>query len=205
MENFSEFAAFATTFPVGILSLPICLLTFYWFLSFLGLVDLDFDFDLELESGFLSFAGLGQVPLAVGLTIWFTLSWIVLSALVFYVSPILLMDRSNYLMIAIELAYFISSLVITMPLTKWCARKLSPLFKIEEGLKNRELVGNNGVVISTGINAEYGEVEVTAEGGFKMRVDAVTHIEESFEKGDKVIVADFNEEKSKYIVTKSNF
>jgi hypothetical protein len=201
MDNFIQFA---TTYPVGILSLPICLLAFYWSLSLLGLVDLDFDFDLDFDTGPFSFAGLGQVPLAVGLTIWFTFSWIILSACVFYVSPIVPLDRENYLMIGLELLYVPISLVMTMPLTKWCAGKLSPIFKITEGVKNHELVGCKGIVISPSINDQFGDVEVTKEGGYKMRIKAVTHIEESFEKGDKIIVVDYNEDESQYIVTKSN-
>ena len=205
MDTFSQFAAFATTYPVAILSAPICLLVFYWFLALLGLFEVDADFDLDFDSGFLSYAGLSQVPLALGLTIWFVLAWIVLTTCVYYISPLLIMDRDSILMVAIEAAYVLTSLVVTMPITKWCSSKLAPLFKIKEGVKNNELVGSKGIVISTEITDKYGEVEVTTGEGFKMRISALTHINESFEKGDRVTVVDFNEENEQYIVTKSNF
>lgn len=200
-----SFLAFATGWPVGILSLPLCLLAIWWAVSLLGVVDFDpeFDVDIETGSGPLVWAGIGQVPLKVGLTVWFVFSWIVVCMLAAYVSPILPLAKDNLIMQIIEGSYAFIALAVTMPATKIAVKPLIPIFAIKEGPKNSDMVGCEGVVVSPEITETYGDVEVKAENGHRARISAVTYTNESFQKGDKVVVVSFEEDKQKYIVTKT--
>lgn len=201
MDNF---LILATGWPLGLISAPICIMIFWWLLSAIGLFDFDLDFDIESISGPLVWANFNEVPLKVGLTVWLLTAWVVAVLFKFTVSPLISFDDDNIFKMIVEGSYIILSFGIALVPTKYICLKLSPAFQIQQGMSSSDIVGKEGVVISSTITDTYGEIDVFAENGFRVRVSAISFSSELFKKGDKVIVADIDD-KNKAIVAKFNF
>lgn len=203
-KHMDQFLNIATSWPIAILTLPLCLLIVWWMISLIGIFDFDTDIGVDANIGPLVYAGIGKVPLKIGLSIWVISSWLIAYMLVGAFPFLVPAEEANPMAYLSGFASIALSLVVAMPITKLIIKPLIPLFSIKEGIKNTDLIGCGGIVISPYISEKYGDVEVLAENGHRIRISAVTYTQEPFQKGDKIVVVSFEEDLNKYVVTKTN-
>lgn len=94
------------------------------------------------------------------------------------------------------------SLLIATVVTAGLARAAGKIFSTDgqEAAKRSQLVGSTGVVISTRVDHEFGEVRLRAPGGVTVRVIVTTEDDAPIAEGREVVVTEFDRERDRLVV-----
>ncbi len=184
------------------------LVLLYWFFVILGAVDIDVidmdwlpDLDGDAEGsfvhGFFQFLGIGEVPIILIISVMVLLGWTFAMIGTHYLN-----SGGSALIGAGLLA---GNCVLTLLLTGLMIRPLqtlfSPLHKTD--LEKQKVVFKTGVVISSEVNATFGQVEI-ATGEAPITINARAEEGRAIPKGEKVLVYDEDKERGLYFVEKYN-
>ena len=202
----NDLISLLTTVPTALFSLPLMLLSFYWFISIIAGLDQDLGLDAHSQGIFVHF-GLGRVPFCVGLTIFFLLGTI-FSALAqdlalslifnFYAEDF---NPYNIFYIAISLAVAFGCAIPSLAFTSYITRKLAPAFKQVEGELQFVYEGKKAKVSSSKVTSEFGEILIN-DGICDHRLFAHTSEDQELKIGDEVVIVNFDSDKKSYLVEK---
>ncbi len=146
--------------------------------------EVDGDGESESEHSFLDLLGVGRIP--------FSLAWQT-GAIAFALTGLLL--NANYAGGApppITLLWTVpAGIVASLAGIAGAARLLGPLFTPQEATSREALVGREGVVISSRVTPEFGEVRIRDDHGHDLRVICrLAPGEDSVGEGKHVVVVD---------------
>lgn len=189
----------------------------YWVAVILGALDvgfLDFDLDPDFETdveievdvgsevgaeggagfteSFLSFFNLGKVPVMVVFSFFSISFWL------------LALNVNHYFGIEITglaVLFHFPMMVVSLLVAKYCTWPLIPVFQAlnQEGRSKHDLVGTLGVTVIPLEQHKLGQVKVKKdEDSFVIKVK--THHPEPIKKGQQVIVIEYKETESYYLV-----
>ncbi len=207
---------FATSlgFPTVIWTFFLCIAAFYWLSAIFGIFDLDIldgDIDIDLESssdlesgseglggltGFLFTFGLTGVPVTVVFTLMAATGWIACYFLDLYLLPLLVIDWLYFLGagVALLISFFVS--VVT---TAVLIRPLKGLFQNHTAATSSSLLGQTGTVTTGSVTNQFGQAELD-DGGAGLILQIRAPDNNLIKKGDKVTLAEYNEEENTYRV-----
>jgi membrane protein implicated in regulation of membrane protease activity len=95
------------------------------------------------------------------------------------------------------------SLTVAFTLTSLVARAAAKIFSSEgqEASRRAQLVGSSGVVISSKVDREFGEVRLSAPGGVTIRVIVTTEDDTPIAEGREIVVTDYDRDRDRLIVS----
>jgi len=199
------FLHIALSFPTLIFSVLLGAALVYWLLAMTGLVDMegfqvtalpDGDgIDVGGLSGVLMKAGLDGMPLALILTVLGFLAW-----LACYFTDYLLLrqvegDLLRYLMGA---GTVVVATLVALPFTGLALRPFRGLFVKVQAVDSVSLLGRAAIVRSPSVSLHTGTAELDDGGaGLILQVRAEPG---QFERGDRVVLVDYNDKANTYRV-----
>lgn len=159
------FFAVAFSFPTVVFSVFLCVAIIYWFISLLGMGDIDADGDIGVGgdfSGLMVTLGLQGVPLPLVLTLLFLSGWLT-SYFVDLVFGSLV--PAGFLYWLYGVAVMFAALIVAVLVTSIVVRPLRPLFRraFLQPLQKR-IVGTPCVVISSKVTEKKGRGETVLDG-----------------------------------------
>ncbi|WP_306640111.1 OB-fold-containig protein [Sanyastnella coralliicola] len=192
LEFFNTVFSPANVISSGLLMLVVV----YWITVMLGAVDLDFlDFDIDIDGDvdmdadvdqggllwlnhILTFFNLGKIPFMV----W--LSFLSLPLWLLHVNANNLLGIESFLF---GLITFLPALIVGLFIAKFATWPFVGLFnKLEEGTKEKVILGKVGTVIINATHDSRGQAEVESAGSYLM-LYIVTRKGVEVKKGDKVL------------------
>lgn len=202
-QNIASFPTVVFTFP-----LIVCLL--YWLVAVLGLVDLDvLDLDVpegDLDggsdtganalAGLLLKLGLTGVPLTIVISFLSLFGWLISYFLVHFGFQWIPGGILQYLA---GIPVVIASLYIAVLITAQVIKPLRPFFANMYQETVKHVLGQTAIVRSSRVDAGFGEV-LLADGGAGLIFKARTTGDETFAKGDRVVLLEYLEAVNAYRV-----
>ncbi|MCP4692771.1 MAG: DUF1449 family protein [Desulfobacterales bacterium] len=184
------------------------LVLLYWVFVILGAADIDvIDMewlpDLDADSpggfihGFFQFLGIGEVPIILIISILVLFGWSFAMLGTYYLNS----EGSALKGFALLAANCVAAVIFTGFLIRPLQTLFSPLHKTEK--EKQKVVYKTGVVISSEVNATFGQVEI-ATGEAPITINARADEGQVIKKGEQVIVYDEDREKGVYFVEKYN-
>jgi membrane protein implicated in regulation of membrane protease activity len=94
------------------------------------------------------------------------------------------------------------AIAIALTLTSALARVAGRIFSTEgqEASRRSQLVGSTGVVISSRVDREFGEVRISTPTGVTVRVIVSTEDEQPIAEGNQVVVTEYDRERDRLVV-----
>ncbi len=94
------------------------------------------------------------------------------------------------------------AITIALALTSALARVAGRIFSTEgqEASRRSQLVGSTGVVISSRVDREFGEVRISTPTGVTVRVIVSTEDEQPIAEGNQVVVTEYDRERDRLVV-----
>ena len=216
-ESMDPFHQTVTSFPTVLFTFLLLICAFYWFVAALGLIDLDiidFDMDGDIDmtdsvemqagmAGLLLKLGLNGVPFTIVLTVFTVIGW-VLSFLVCFYGLEYLPDLF-VLEIIFKLGTFFGVFVVSIFTTAIVIRPTRSFFKKMDSNETKHVIGQVAVIRSSIANNKSGEA-VLHDGGAGLLLNVRTTGNDEFNKGDLVVVIEYNKERNLYrVVAKTEF
>ena len=216
-ESMNPFHQTVTSFPTVIYTVLLIICVIYWVVAVLGLVDLDvLDVDLDGDidaadsasvqegiAGLLHKLGLNGVPLTIILTIVSMIGWL-LCYYVTYFGAKFLPDLS-LIRFVVGLVTLIVVTYITILITAQVIKPLRNMFHKLDYDETKHILGQVVVVRSSIVDQAHGEAELN-DGGAGILLNIRATGNDSFKKGDEVVVVEYIETKNLYrVVAKSEF
>ncbi|MCK5697549.1 MAG: DUF1449 family protein [Gammaproteobacteria bacterium] len=207
MENF---LTTIVSFPTIILSVLLGVVSIYWFLTILGLFDieiLDVNMDLDYSGEVAPVGGFAGVMVALGLTglpVTIILSFIILFAWFgTYIASLYLLSwlDSGIWFWLTALLVIILSLIIAIPMTIFMTKPLQQFFNVNYATKSNDLLGEVCQLITSEVTDRFGEAELNKQGDhFIFQVRSTQN--NAIKKGDDVILLEYDHENNYYFVKK---
>lgn len=95
------------------------------------------------------------------------------------------------------------SLAVAFTLTSLVSRAAAKIFSTEgqEASRRAQLVGSTGVVISSKVDREFGEVRLSTPGGVTVRVIVTTEADSPIQEGREIVVTDYDKDRDRLVVS----
>ena len=196
------------SFPTLFFTLLLALVTVYWLIAVLGIVDLD-ALDIDMPEGDASSDGgvndlaglllklnLNGVPLTITLSFLILFGWLICYFAVYFIFPII---PDGFLEYLAGLPILIGSLYISALITAQMIKPLRPLFKNMNNNTVKNVLGQTAIVRSLRLDSRFGEV-LLADGGAGLIFKARTLNNETFKKGDRVVLLEYLKDQHAYRV-----
>lgn len=202
------FIAIITSFPTAIFATTTIVATCYWMMSILGFFDLDIvELDIEAESGDVSFVssaigffGLTGVPFALIFTFLSAFSFLFCYYGVYFG---LLFTSATWMTIVSGSILLILSFFLSLPVSGFAIKPFRKLYgKLNEQTAEKVLLGVECSVRSSRVDSGFGEAQCIIDGAsliIKVRSD-----DESFKRGDKVVIIEHDSERNIYHVVSTH-
>lgn len=212
-ERMDPFYQNISSFPTAVFTLLLVLAVLFWAGAVLGFVDLDvLDFDVDADigdinadsphtgpdvlAGLLLRLGLTGVPVTVSLSILILVGWIICYYAVYLVNPVI---PGRLLEIAVGIPILVGSFYTAAIITAQLIKPLRPLFEKATQETHKQLLGQVAVVRTSRVDREFGEATVEDGGaGLILKVRATG--EDTFKKGDRVVLIERTDDASTYRV-----
>ncbi|MCF6204679.1 MAG: hypothetical protein L3J59_13590 [Methylococcaceae bacterium] len=202
-QNISSFPTAIFTFILGI-----CIL--YWLFAVLGVVDIDMlDIDLENEAatpnaiaGVMLKFGLNGVPVTIIISFLSLFGWLASYYSVHYLSPLIPEGLLNILfrVMVLILAFWFAVLLTVM-----VVKLLSPFFKKIEHQTFKNILGQSAVVRTSKVTTSFGEAFLE-DGGAGLILKVRSSEDQTFSKGDKVVLLEYLENENVYrVISEQDF
>ncbi|MBF0197069.1 MAG: NfeD family protein, partial [Planctomycetes bacterium] len=177
----------------------------YWLVVIMGAIDIDgLDIDIDLDgldgiSGtLLSFVYIKELPFTIFISCWSAICWFFAMTFTYYINP----ERSLFLGLCalpvIVIIGIIASRFILYPIRHFFAS-----LKGDEHEKDNNLIGRIASVETTTINSTFGRVQVESTSS-PILVGAVCEDGTTLNRGDKVVIIEYQEDKDKFLVSPFN-
>jgi len=219
-DNMDPFYQNITSFPTLFFTFLLAITTAYWLVAVLGIVDLDI-LDLDIPesdastdikndtnsganalAGFLLKLGLNGVPLTVVISFLALFGWLICYFAVYFIFPFI---PDGFLEYIVGVPILISSLYFAILITAQVIKPLKPFF--DNMYKNtvKNVLGQTVIVRSLRLDSNFGEVFLE-DGGAGLIFKARTINNETFKKGDRVVLLEYIKEKHIYrIISEREF
>lgn len=215
MENFINLFNILTYYPTGFFLFLFCLLSIYWIISIVGVVDQNLGFDLDIETEEVNYftnlfitMGLSKVPLSIGLT-FATFYGVFISGLLQIQGLGLLYNFTdnfspwNLSYLILSTVIFIISFYSSLWLAGKTVKPMTSLFNEDNKSLNFEYIGSEGTVRSSTVTKTFGDVVIlNKENEYVITVYLADYDDTKVVRGDKVRVILFNEETKRYLIQK---
>jgi len=216
-EKMDPFYQNISSFPTVLFTLLLGVFVLYWAGAVLGLVDLeviDIDLDaLDLNpdsphtavdtlAGLLLKYGLAGVPLTISLSILTLIGWLASYYLVHFLQPFMSVALIKY---PLGLVILLVAIYVGALLTGQIIKPLKPLFEKATQETVKHVVGRTGVVRTSRVDREFGEISVE-DGGAGLILKVRTTGDDQFKKGDQVVVIEKLSDDNIYrVISKEEF
>lgn len=208
------------SFPTLFFTFVLVITTAYWLVAVLGIVDLDI-LDLDMPesdastdinndtnsganalAGFLLKLGLNGVPLTVVISFLALFGWLICYFAVYFTFPFI---PDGFLEYIVGLPILIGSLYIAILITAQVIKPLKSFFGNMYKNTVKNVLGQTAIVRSLRLDSNFGEVFLE-DGGAGLIFKARTINNETFKKGDRVVLLEYIKEKHVYrIISESEF
>lgn len=203
------------SFPTVIFSFFLCICVILWLLTILGLfgfeaVDVDVDADIDFDvgdlagnhgsvageaMGFLSRFGLNGVPITLMVTLLSLYGWMI----AFFSQSLLLSHLGGLFYYLGGIAVFVGALIISVFLTGKTCKPLRGIFKSQDAVSNRQLLGHVAVVRSLSSDGSFGQA-LLEDGGAGLLLQICAYPEHGIKSGNRVVLLDYQAETGAYRV-----
>ncbi len=202
------------SFPTLFFTLILALCSVYWLVAVLGVVDLDIldldvpegDFDnatgANALAGFLLKLGLNGVPLTIIISFIALFGWFICYFAVHFSFPLI---PDGFLEYIVGLPILIGSLYIAVLITAQVIKPLRPFFNSLNKNTVKNVLGQTAIVRSLRLDSDFGEVFLE-DGGAGLIFKARTLNNETYKKGDRVVLLEFLKDRHVYrVISEAEF
>lgn len=207
-EKMDPFYQNIASFPTLFFSLILVVCTVYWLVAVLGVVDLDaLDLDIpegdaegangaNFVAGLLLKLGLNGVPLTIIISFLALFGWLICYFAVYFSFPLV---PDGFLEYVVGLPILVGSLYLAALITAQVIKPLKPFF--DNLYKNtvKQVLGQTAIVRSLRLDSGFGEVFLE-DGGAGLIFKARTINDETYKKGDRVVLLEYLKDKHVYRV-----
>jgi hypothetical protein len=203
-----------SSFPTAIFTFILAICVLYWLLAVLGVVDIDMlDIDVDLDLGneaatpnamagvMLKF-GLNGVPVTIIISFLSLFGWLASYYSVHYLSPLIPegLLYSLFGLLVLIIAFWVAVLLTTM-----VVKLLSPFFKKIEQQTFKNILGQSAVVRTSKVTTSFGEAFLD-DGGAGLILKVRSSEDQTFSKGDKVVLLEYLEKENFYrVISEQDF
>lgn len=207
-----------SSFPTAIFTFILAICVLYWLFAVLGVVDIDvLDIDLDLDTdldtgsdvsttsamaGVMLKFGLDGVPVTIIISFLSLFGWLGSYYSVHFLSPMVPQGLFHILfgilalIVAFWLAVLTTSLVIKL---------LRPFFQKVEQQTIKRVLGRIAIVRTSKVNSTFGEAMLN-DGGAGLILKVRSRQDQSFKKGDKVVLLEYLEIENVYrVISEQDF
>ncbi len=214
-EGMDPFYQNISSFPTAIFTFLLAVVTLYWLVAVLGLVDIDIlDFDVpdadgslgantdtnistpDALAGLMLKIGLYGVPITIIISFISLFGWLICYYMVYALAGILPDGLLRYL---IGTPIFLVALFLSMMITAFIVKPLRPLFKKAQQHTDKLVLGQTVVVRTTKVNNSFGEA-ILDDGGAGLILKVRSTGEQVFARGDRVVLLEYMKDKNTYRV-----
>ncbi len=206
-----------SSFPTVLFTFFLAICTLFWLLAVFGIVDIDIfnldgleaDFDIGSEAntanalaGVMLKFGLNGVPITIIISFLTLFGWLVSYYSVHFLSPIIPSGVFYYLF---GLLVFLAAFWIAVLLTAIIVKLLRPFFHKVEQQTIKRLLGQIAIVRSSQVTDSSGEAFFN-DGGAGLILKIRSSKDETFIKGDKVVLLEFLQNDNIYrVISEKDF
>ncbi len=212
-EKMDPFYQNIASFPTAVFTFLLALCLLYWLVAVLGFVELDvLDFDLpesataaggdhnftapDVLAGLMLKLGLFGVPVTIIISFLSLIGWFICYFIVHFFFGFIPEGILRYLA---GLPVFIGSLYVAALITGQIIKPLRVFFKKTSQTTTKEVLGQTAIVRTSVLNQTFGEVFL-ADGGAGLILKARSRGEDTFTKGDRVVLLEYQPESNLYHV-----
>ena len=188
----------------------LCLVLIYWLMMITGILGLDlFDLDLDADADIdadmdgdiqgggvvadvLTFFHLGEVPVMIFASFFVLFFWACTIISNHYLNPQWSLLVTAYFMIP--------SVIASLLLTKAAVMPMTPLFREMMKSEKSKIVGSQGVVSTSQLDGDFGQISIEQEKGPPIVVNARTENDQKLTRDQVVKVIRLESESGVYIV-----
>ncbi|MCP4283527.1 MAG: DUF1449 family protein [Gammaproteobacteria bacterium] len=214
-EGMDPFYQNISSFPTAIFSFLLAIVTLYWVVAVLGLVDIDIlDFDIpdadgslgantdtdistpDALAGLMLKIGLHGVPVTIIVSFISLFGWLICYYMVHVLSDILPDGLLHYLF---GTPIFLAALFLSTIITAFIIKPLRPLFKKAQQHTDKLVLGQTVVVRTSKVNNSFGEA-VLDDGGAGLILKVRSIGGKVFARGDRVVLLEYMKDENTYRV-----
>ncbi len=205
-----------SSFPTAIFTFILAICVLYWLLAVLGVVDidmLDIDADIDLGNeaatpnamaGVMLKFGLNGVPVTIIISFLSLFGWLASYYSVHYLSP-LIPEGEGLLYTLFRWVILILAFWFAVLLTAMVVKLLSPFFKKIEQQTFKNILGQSAVVRTSKVTTSFGEAFLD-DGGAGLILKVRSSEDQTFSKGDKVVLLEYLEKENFYrVISEQDF
>jgi hypothetical protein len=212
-ESMNQFHQTATSFPTLVYTILLIICMAFWLIGLLGFggfdtIDIDTEFDTEAGSpdgmaGFLLRYNLNHVPLTIILTLFALFGWILSFLIIVYLGPFI---PTSILTFIFDIGVRLITAYLSLLLTSQAIRPIRMLFMTLNVDEKIHIIGQTAVVRSSHVTDSSGEALLN-DGGAGILLNVRTASKnQTFSKGDEVVVIEKLNEKNLYrVISKYEF
>ncbi len=205
-----------SSFPTAIFTFILAICVLYWLFAVLGVVNidvLDIDLDTDFDTGsdvstasamagvMLKF-GLDGVPVTIIISFLSLFGWLGSYYCVHFLSP---MIPQGLFHIVFGMLVLIAAFWLAMLMTSLIVKILRPFFQKVEQQTIKRVLGQIAVVRTSKVNSTFGEVMLN-DGGAGLILKVRTREDQTFKKGDKVVLLEYLETDNVYrVISEQDF
>ncbi len=214
-EGMDPFYQNIASFPTAIFTFLLGVVTLYWLVAVLGVVDIDIlDFDIpdadgglgvnadsdvstpDALAGIMLKIGLHGVPVTIIVSFISLFGWLCC----YYLAHFLLgYFPEGILRYLTGIPIFFGSLFIAVMITAVIIKPLRPLFKKAQQHTEKLVLGQSAIVRTSKVDNDFGEATLD-DGGAGLILKVRSSGDSVFKKGDKVVLLEYIKEKNVYRV-----
>jgi hypothetical protein len=207
-----------SSFPTAIFTFILAICVLYWLFAVLGIVDIDvLDIDLDLDTdidtgsdvstasamaGVMLKFGLDGVPVTIIISFLSLFGWLGSYYSVHFLSPIIPQGLFNILF---GILVLIATFWLAVLMTSLIVKLLRPFFQKVEQQTVKRVLGQIAVVRTSKVNSTFGEVMLN-DGGAGLILKVRSSEDQTFKKGDKVVLLEYLETDNVYrVISEQDF
>jgi len=214
-ERMDPFYQNISSFPTAIFTFLLAVVTLYWVVAVLGLVDIDvLDFDIpdadgslganvdtdvsipDALAGLMLKIGLYGVPITIIISFISLFGWLICYYMVHVLAGVLPDGLLRYL---IGTPILLVALFLSMMITAFIIKALRPLFKKAQQHTDKLVLGQTVVVRTSKVNNSFGEA-ILDDGGAGLILKIRSTGEQVFARGDRVVLLEYMKDENTYRV-----
>ena len=219
MEGMDPFYQNISSFPTVFFTFFLAVSVLYWLVAVLGFVDIDIlDFDLpeadglgvessnfsnpDVLAGLMLKFGLHGVPVTVIVSFIALFGWIICYYIVHFLFAWVPDGILQYLL---GIPVLLGTLYISVMITAVVIKPLRPLFKKAQQQTNKHVLGQTVIVRTSKVDQNFGEA-ILEDGGAGLILKIRTTGNDSFKKGDRVVLLEYLNEQNVYrVISEAEF
>ncbi|MCU7837053.1 MAG: DUF1449 domain-containing protein [gamma proteobacterium symbiont of Taylorina sp.] len=209
-----------SSFPTAVFTLILIVCLLYWLVAILGFVDIDFldmdigahdhtDIDMQHDltsvdvlAGLLLRFGLYGIPITIIISFIALFGWFFCYYIVHYLFGFIPDGLLHFLagFPVLFIAFYIAILI-----TAQLIKPLRPLFKKAEQETLKKILGQTVIVRTSRVDKEFGEA-IFEDGGAGLVLKVRSSGDETFKKGDVIVLLEYIEENNTYrVISEQDF